>query len=444
MAIQTSEVIALVPAEHRWANPFFAALMQLGAHPWRLSIGDGALRLWLEGAEGPERPVEMRISPPRNGLRCWQSTERFAASYSGNTADAVAINRLAIAWKAFLRFEPHIPSELNSFAFVGSTAGAPEEVLPLMFPFVTVERASHAGAELFEVLVRTTSWCNQACPFCSGPEHGTPDHAMLSRCISEVARMLPGAMLSLTGGEPAFRKEFRSEVMQALQCPEISHVQIQSNAVAFASRVDPLWFPTGGKLSFFLSMHALEEPIYDVCTGTHGQMPLALQGIMRVVEAGHRTVINTVINSANIDHLNTMASELPLLFQGKPKPEWHFSALICTERSQRSAEFLVPYRDMLEKAREAGAAAQAAGLEIHSMLQSTYAAVPPCVVPEEERLKGRTVLSNLAHETGYEDFSRRFVKAHRCKRCIADPGCLGVPRPYAERFGLEELRPFGG
>jgi MoaA/NifB/PqqE/SkfB family radical SAM enzyme len=167
----------------------------------------------------------------------------------------------------------------------------------------------------------------------------------------------------------------------------------------------------------------------------------ALLGIRRVVGVGHKTIINTVINRANLGHLPQIGTFLADHFAGLANVVWHFSALICTTRSPRSAEYLVRYPALMEAAEHATQLARSRGLDVQDMLSSTYAAVPACMVPPQHRPDSWTVLDSANSETGYEDMSRRFVKAHRCRQCAADSGCLGVPQPYAQQFGLDELQP---
>ncbi|MDH5492752.1 MAG: hypothetical protein OEY14_12435, partial [Myxococcales bacterium] len=60
--------------------------------------------------------------------------------------------------------------------------------------------------------------------------------------------------------------------------------------------------------------------------------------------------------------------------------------------------------------------------------------------PEPMRA-GRALARIEAHETGYEEEGKAWMKAEGCRACPATEHCLGVPRPYASRFGLEELIP---
>ncbi len=84
------------------------------------------------------------------------------------------------------------------------------------------------------------------------------------------------------------------------------------------------------------------------------------------------------------------------------------------------------------------------GISAHSPLSSTHASMPPCLVAGETRQRGRHFYRIASGETGYEDFSRPYVKAKTCSACSETERCLGVPRPYAETFGLAELEPLGG
>lgn len=444
-------IVALGDEHLRWMNPFHAALLKGRLNPQYSLLGDQSLRCVLSageasGAEGRAGEMEVLVEPFRDGKLCYRSSPKLALSYRISAGpERPWMPLLERFWKIAQAFEPHLPPGLGGFAFVGSPPEGAVRGLTTMFPFLTVEESVRGDERVAEVLIRTTSRCNQNCPFCSGPMHDTPGHDMVLAAIGEAASRLPGAMISLTGGEPTLRPRFLEEVRAALDNPQVGSVQVQSNAVAFSRRLDATAFPSHGKLSFFLSLHAMEEHLYDECTGTKGQFSDAIRGIERILEAGHRTTLNTVVNRANLGHLMDMAQRLPewshQIASGNP-PVWHFSALICTDRSPLAADYLVTYGELIERTLEATKLAQGHGMEVQSMLTSTFASVPPCVVPPELRPPVWTVLKEANSETGYEDMTRRFVKAHRCGKCHADKGCMGVPQPYALRFGLDELQPF--
>ena len=94
---------------------------------------------------------------------------------------------------------------------------------------------------------------------------------------------------------------------------------------------------------------------------------------------------------------------------------------------------------------EASAAtASRLGFPVDPLVSSTHASIPLCLVDREQRLSSRHRPKILAEETGYEDFSRPWVKAASCRSCAVAEHCLGVPTPYATRFGFSELQPIGG
>jgi pyruvate-formate lyase-activating enzyme len=316
-----------------------------------------------------------------------------------------------------------------------------------LFPFITVERSlvtenlpySRLG-EIVEVLVRATSRCNQACPFCSAPHHDDPDPEILWACLRAVNDLLPGAMLSLTGGEPTLRPAFLQELEAALRLG-FRRIQIQTNALRFADKIDPASIPKDERLAFFVSLHALDPQVYDRCTATRGQLPRALDGTRRILEAGHSVVVNTVICRDNVGHLEEMVRGFGDAFPGDNRPVLHFSVLICPEYNPEAAGHLVRYSEVLAVLDRAMQAAREAGLEMQPLLSSTHASLPACLLDQKSRKTGRHIYRIEPHETGYEDFSRPWVKARACRDCRETEHCLGVPRPYAERFGLDELAP---
>jgi hypothetical protein len=198
------------------------------------------------------------------------------------------------------------------------------------------------------------------------------------------------------------------------------------------------------KLFFFVSLHALDEGIYDRCTGTEGQLSTALEGTRRILAAGHPVTVNTVVTSENFGHLEEMVRRLPEVFSGERKPALHFSVLICPEWRPEAADYLVKYTELVPVLERAARTAEGLGIAVDSLLSSTHASMPPCVLPAEARGMGRHLPEIAEHETGYEDDGRPWVKAEQCRQCAETGRCLGVPRPYAAKFGLEELVPLTG
>jgi len=429
---------ALVPDAHAWISRWVAACERLDLPLRRTTLGDGALRMVLDRDDG----TWTALLRPADEQRGWRSLGGYTLAYEGlaelDDGTAPTMERLA---RILEKFAPHLPDRFEGFAFVGRREEDPVAALRTMFPFVTVERSQQDHGEVIEVLVRTTSKCNQSCPFCSGPEHDLPEEAMVRACVEAAGRWLPGCMVSLTGGEPTLKASFPAELDAALAGGGVSEIQVQTNAVGFARRVDPAAFPASERLTFFVSLHAVDPAIYDECTGTTGQLEAALAGLDRILGAGHRVIVNTVITAANLEHLPDIAALLADRYSIDQRPIWHFSVLICPDRSPLARDYLVQYRHLVPAVEAAQARASELGLEVQSLLASTHASVPPCVVPAEHRAGGRSAPELGRTETGYEDLERPWVKSRRCKTCREDASCLGVPAPYAKRFGLGGLEP---
>ena len=423
----------------RWLEQLQQVLERMGVPVRSIVLTQGVLHIELNAGDGI---LSAEIKPLRDGVRGFAATRRFVFGYRGRGDLAPADKRrLELLVGVFQRIESRLPRDLDGIGGLFAAPISPETRFLRLFPFCTVER-SHAGTQtITELLVRTTPACNQRCPFCTAPDTIAPTHSTVRALLQEAARVFPQAMLSLTGGEPTLRKTFLEEVRIACSLGGIGSVQVQTNAVGFASKIDPEQLERSPKLSFFVSLHALDEAIYDVCTGTQGQLELALAGLNRLIEAGHQVTINCVVNKANLEHLGEYVRRLPEVVPMHNRVDLHFSTLICPESRPEAAAFLVRYGDLAERLREAVDAAGRLGIAVQSLRASTHAAMPACMLDPEERSRDPHRPEVLAHETGRLEEGRLWVRAACCDGCVEQRHCLGVPRPYALRFGLDELRP---
>jgi len=430
----------LVSPEQRWLSALYRRLQEREIPVGEAVLADRELRLQV--SRGDDESLTLVVAPGGKGRPAWKKAGHFAVSYEGP-------NEIPVGWEPMLgrfvktldRFVPHIPRRLTGFASLAIEDGPPEEVIAKLFPFTTLERSHFEGEELVTVLLRTISACNQSCPFCSAPIHNTPPLELVRVCLEAVAELLPGAAVSITGGEPTLKNSFLDELETALALDGIGQVQVQTNAVSFASRIDPAAIETNPKLGFFVSLHGADDAIYDQCTGTTGQMADGMKGLKRLLEAGHRVRVNTVISRLNLHNLEKIVAHLESLGDGYDL-SWEFSTLICPEHFPKAADLLVSYTDVLGVLKPLLADASSRGLDVASLLSSTHASMPVCLGRDTGTNHVVSVLDE--RETGIEDLSRPYVKAASCRTCSANGYCLGVPALYAERFGLSELQPFQG
>lgn len=330
--------------------------------------------------------------------------------------------------------EPHAP------LCEAPQPGSPEG-LNRAYPFVRVETKTCGSVAIHEILVRTTSRCNQNCPFCSAePLSCEATAAELKESIRRAAVEFPSARVTLTGGEPTLRKDLADLVIFALDQAAVGSVLVQTNAVAIGLKPQRLAFPNSSRLSFFVSLHATQPEPYNLTTDSSRQLPWALRGIRHLHAAGHRITVNCVVNRLNVDHLEDVVRTVYGVCPGSPRLELHFSIVMCPEYRDGAPDFLVSYSTVADRLRDAIRLAGELGLPVDSPLSSTHASIPACMLDDALRHRSSRPLLH-DHETGYEDGSKSWVKSSRCLTCRETASCLGLPKAYARRFGFGEIRP---
>jgi hypothetical protein len=399
---------------------------------------DGVLTLGIVGRSGASLTAD--VVPLAPGGRYWARTARFGLRHHGGAPSSDQAEALARLARVIRAVEARWPPALAVDDPVVDRAGAPVHF--------TVETGTAGAMRWTELLLRLTARCNQACPFCSGPpDHPDADPGRLRPWLDEVLPGLERPAVTLTGGEPTLWPGLPDLVRWLLPRKEVVEVRIQTNAVSFAraDRVDAC--PADPRLVLFVSFHAARADLYDACTGSTGQFDLAVAGIRNLLGAGHRLTLNLVANRHNAPHLADFVEAIPALFRGPRLPRLHFSITMCPEHRAEAPAWLVRYGDLSPRLHRAAVRARELGMECDSLLSSTHASIPACLVPEGARArdarggKGHAVPELRAGETGLDGAMRNWVKAPACERCSQTRWCLGLPRPYAARFGTGELRP---
>lgn len=435
--------VLLVLPEHtpRWLQQLAHVLARYRIPVRELTCNHGTLRMALSKGSAD---LEITVRPKTGAGPGWAETEGFVIGYRGpDRLEGPRQRWLDVVLQVIERMDHVLPPALDEPGALFDEEVSPAQRFASRFPFCDVERAEVDGSEQVEVLVRASATCNQGCPFCSAPETRTPTARQLAGSVTAAAHVWPGCVLTLTGGEPTLRPAFFDEVRQALDQPGVGHVQVQTNAVTFAKKLDPADLPPGERLSFFVSLHALDPALYDACTATAGQLELALAGMERLLAAGHPVTINCVVSTLNLEHLDAYVEALPrrLPVAGSSRAVLHFSVLICPEHRPDAADYLVRYGELAPRLEAAASRAEALGLTVDSLRSSTHASMPACVLGAAFRHRDPHRPHVRPGETGHEPTQTPWLKAARCKTCPEDPWCLGVPAAYARRFGLDELQP---
>jgi sulfatase maturation enzyme AslB (radical SAM superfamily) len=221
-------------ARPSWLHKFDEWLRRLGLPVQSVATRDGELHIWLD--QGQPESFAIAIRPRASQAPGWATTEQFVVGYGGShDLDATRERWLWLVVGLIRRIEGRLPTSFDVTEGLFEAGMPPEEQFLRLFPFCAVERSSVGSDAVVEVLVRATSKCNQNCPFCSAPDQVTPTHRALLDALARAAETFPGAMVSLTGGEPTLRAQFADELTSCLELGAIRLVQVQTNAVAFAS-----------------------------------------------------------------------------------------------------------------------------------------------------------------------------------------------------------------
>lgn len=428
------------PGGARWLQTLVDDLKQAGLTARAASALGGVLKVEL--AAPAELTIE--VKPREPGRRCFCETARFGVAYCGyrnlTPAQEAALGRFVAVLK---RVESDLPEVLEAAVGVGTPGGGGGE------PEHTIEYAQSAssGEQACELLLRLTSRCNQGCPFCSAPPpHAEPSLAEVIKFLDRALPRLPRPMVTLTGGEPTIWPPLLELVTKLLERPDGLRVRVQTNAVAFADPRSLSAWPRSERLSFFVSLHAAEPGRYDLCTGTTGQFERAVAGTRNLAQTDSPIVLNLVATRFNLDHVLDWVRAVPRLVPAPHTPSIHFSIAMCPEHRPSAPDCLVRYTELAPRLQQAAALAATLGVECEPLLSSSHAAIPPCLL--EERYRVRTGMAGRGSlpvqrlgETGVEDRSKPWIKSRDCARCTEDALCLGLPRPYVARFGLDELRP---
>lgn len=419
---------------------FVAGLLRLGVPLEAARCGSGELELRLAGGR-----AGLVVTASRGGAPPFcAEAGGLVVRYRGQAdLDPGSARSLAVIQRLLERLGPDLPDDLESpFALVPG-AWPEHAALPFLFPYCTVERASCPGAEaqIAEVLVRVTGRCNQACPFCSAPPpRPDPPAASLARLFARLAERAPGATVTLTGGEPTLRRDLPNLVRRALRARLA--VEVQTNATRLTGRGAIEHVAPASGLRFFVSFHAADEATYDQCTGSRGMMPRARAGVRRLLDEGHEVVLSVVVGSLSVDRLVQTVETFASWFDSGPRrPRLHFSITLCPEHNPGAAEHLVRYRALAAALEAAVVRAEALGLPVEPLLSSTHAAIPACLVRPGLRRRAGPPPHHEPGETGPLGSGARWILGPRCGRCAARETCLGVPAPYADRFGVDDLDP---
>ncbi|MCR4296564.1 MAG: radical SAM protein [Elusimicrobia bacterium] len=302
---------------------------------------------------------------------------------------------------------------------------------------------SHEGLDGRDLLLRTTFACNQACAFCFVTMTGKgADFADIERGLdAQAARSGPRGELTLSGGEPASDPRLPA-IIAAARARGFRRFVLQTNGV-YLARPGLLDELIGlGVKTYLFSLHSHLPAVYDEITGSRGQQPRAVAGLVRLLRSrGCGVTVNVVVNARNYRDLPGLVDFVAALRDGRGRPGFYFS-MINELGHLKVPDWTVALEDAAPYLRRAVARCRAAGLPVsRSGGESSF---PPCLFERPARHASRRALPQervrYTEEFSGDEGAVGRAKPPSCRKCAYDGRCVGVPAAYARLHGLAALR----
>jgi MoaA/NifB/PqqE/SkfB family radical SAM enzyme len=295
-------------------------------------------------------------------------------------------------------------------------------------------------------LFRFGEQCNNHCPMCSN----TGDAALFFHPTDELLRradFLHGAgfrRVVVTGGEATIHPGFWS-VIERLSAYRMrwdcnTHGRTFARP-GFAARAVGL-----GLRRAIVSLHshrpAESAAIFGTGETAHHE---TVRGIEQLVGAGVAVMLNCVLTTHNLDHLDAYLRFGVARFDGRTTFKFVFPSTLG--KGGRWAGIApLRYRDVAAAVRRVQTIGAALGARVY------FESFPSCVLGDPTALNvGRSGWGEshyLDDATGNRLYAMRHIEAElsafgeACRQCEAVRRCPGVSRVYARRFGVGELTPF--
>lgn len=297
-------------------------------------------------------------------------------------------------------------------------------------------RQREHAKQLNWLILRPTVNCNQDCVFCSVNETAQnhwEDPDKTYRLIARAARR--GVQrVNFTGGEPTLSPRLADFIEVARRCG-IPEVDLCTNAVSLTSTARVEKLVNAGLTHAFISLHAHDEALSQVLTLKQGDFERTLRGTKALIERGVLVTLNHVINTRNFPYLTQFVELVRERFDGKPIIS--FTMITPQYRALENVGLIPKLSEVSPHLMRAAHRCIEIGQPFYiGARQGT----PPCFLGP---FRAWSDILFIEHEAVAEDAEQK-VRAAQCDECRYSKHCTGVWRPYAERYGLDELKPLRG
>ncbi|KRB86534.1 His-Xaa-Ser system radical SAM maturase HxsC [Sphingomonas sp. Root710] len=187
-----------------------------------------------------------------------------------------------------------------------------------------VERLFRSGSNHNTLLV--TERCDQLCVMCSQPPKKT--HVDRFALLEQACRLADeSALIGISGGEPTLYKNELFELIENVlrNRPDL-RFHVLSNAQHFTDDdIDRLRQPLWGKVAWGIPLYAADPKLHDEIVGKSGAADALEAGLARLIMAGARIELRTVVVQQNVAILSTLARFVSTNLQ--PIEQWSIMQL---------------------------------------------------------------------------------------------------------------------
>ncbi len=295
------------------------------------------------------------------------------------------------------------------------------------------------------VLLRLGSVCSNRCPMCSDPgaDRGLTHAADELLRRADWVRTLGFRHVVLTGGEPLAHPAFWPLVARLTAGG--GRFALMTNGRPFAKRGLAARAVAAGLTRVVVSYHTHEpQPFRTLCGGSEAAFRETTTGIRALGRAGADVLLNAVLTGVNVPTLPDYLAVCRERFGRQVAFKFAFPSLFSRARDWAPAEL------RYDAVRPLVARLQAEARQLGATM--LFESFPNCVLgdPTADALSRRAfgtthylddLTGLLVLSVAWAD-GETHVFGEKCLDCEAFVRCCGVARPYAERHGLRELRPF--
>jgi predicted dehydrogenase/MoaA/NifB/PqqE/SkfB family radical SAM enzyme len=293
-----------------------------------------------------------------------------------------------------------------------------------------------AASRVINRVLRPTIHCNQDCPFCSAnetTENVVKDSGEMLRRIARMARA-GVKYISFSGGEPTLSKDLVHYIRAASRLG-IEDIELVTNGALIDSpeKVRPL--REAGLTKAFVSLHAHDELLSRRATSKIGDWERSVRAIQAMLDADVRVDVNHVITALNYPYLQRFADFVSATWGNRVGISFafvtpQFKALENAALVPRISE-VMPYLRRAMRLLESRKSPFTVG---------SRQGIPPCFLGEFTAWSDFVKMAPQAHA----DDEPQKTHGPQCARCRFSAQCVGLWKPYAARYGFDELVPVPG